>query len=196
MSGLEIAGLVLGALPLVVTAIQQYGEGLSTLQRYAKYERELRSITRNLETERVKLLNVCEKLLCGLVPDSRIDLMIKNPVGDHWRDADTQAKIRARLWTGFDVFEATIRDIKTAVDDMTTRINSQRGANVSKLKKAVFTLSRSKYADLLSTIREGISNLENLTDRNIELEPARRVRSRGKLVTILRDMSQSLYQAL
>lgn len=135
--------------------------------------------------ERVKLLNVLKKVLCGLVPNSRIDLMIKNPMGDHWRDADTKAKIRVQLWIRFDVFEATIRDIKTAVDDMTTCIDSQRGMNVSKLKKVVFTSSRSKHADLLSTIREGISNLENLTDRKIELEPERHARSRGKLVTIL-----------
>lgn len=60
----------------------------------------------------------------------------------------------------------------------------------------MFTLSRSHYADLLSEIRESISNQENLTDRNMELNLARRGRCRGKLCTLLRTVSESLYRAL
>ena len=197
MSGLEVVGVVLGSIPLVISALEHYGHGLSTLQRWRKYERELKSLIRNLGTEQVKLQNVCEKLLDGLVSPSKIEAMINHPFGDMWKEEDTRRKIRVRLWKGFDVFEVTIGDIRIAVDKVKERIDSQRGGKVSsEFKRAVFTFSRTQYDDLLKTIREGVSNLENLTDRNRELEPARKERSQGRFFMLLRDMSRSLYRAL
>ncbi|RSL84312.1 hypothetical protein CEP51_004003 [Fusarium floridanum] len=196
MSGFEISGIVLGSIPLVISTLENYGAGISTLQRFRKYRRELQSLIRNLETERIKLENVCEKLLIGLVPPSRIEALTSNPMGDLWREEDTLRKIQVRLGKGFKSFEATINHLKTTIDEMARRIDSQKDGMVSGLKRAVFTLSRSQYADLLTEIRESISNLENLTDRNMELEPARRGRSRGKLFVLLRSMSESLYRAL
>ncbi|KAK0717799.1 hypothetical protein B0T26DRAFT_710879 [Lasiosphaeria miniovina] len=121
--------------------------------------------------------------------------MIENPFGDPWRE-ETDRKIRIRLWVSFAVFEATIGEMRTAIDEMKRRIDGQRDGKVSELSRGVFTLRRSTYEDLLKTIRDNMSNLENLTDRNIELEPTRRVRSQGKLLKILRDMSDSFYRAL
>lgn len=196
MSGFEIAGIVLGSIPLVISTLENYGAGLSTLHRFRKYRRELQSLIRNLETERIKLQNVCEKLLIGLVPHSRIEALINDPMGALWREEETLRKIQFRLGKGFKMFEATMNDLQMMIDEMARRVDSQKDGMVSGLKRAVFTLSRSQYADLISEIRDSISNLENLTDRNMELEPARRGRSRGKLFVLLRSMSESLYRAL
>jgi hypothetical protein len=37
MSGIEVAGLVLGAIPLILAGLQFYGEGINVTKRYAKY---------------------------------------------------------------------------------------------------------------------------------------------------------------
>ncbi|KAJ4177175.1 hypothetical protein NW759_017458, partial [Fusarium solani] len=117
-------------------------------------------------------------------------------MGDLWKEEETLRKIQFRLDKGFKLFEATVSDLKTTIDEMARRIDSQKDGMVAGLKRAVFTLNRSQYADLLSKIKDSVSNLENLTDRNMELEPARRGRSRGKLFVLLRSMSESLYRAL
>ncbi|RYP18300.1 hypothetical protein DL765_004020 [Monosporascus sp. GIB2] len=196
MSGFEIAGVVLGSIPLLISAIEHYGEGLSTIQRWRKHQREVQSLVRNLKTERVKLQNVCEKLLVGLVPPSKIEDMINDPLADLWRQESVQRKIQARLWKSYDIFEDTIVDIKAAIVKMKAKLDAQQDGNVSELRRGIFTLKRSSYEDLLTTIRNGVSNLENLIDRNIELEPERRVRSQTKLFWVLRDMAGSFYRAL
>ncbi|KAK4040938.1 hypothetical protein C8A01DRAFT_15233 [Parachaetomium inaequale] len=196
MSGFEIAGVVLGSIPLLISALEHYGEGISTIQRWRKYQRERQSLIRNLQTEQVKLQNVFEKLLVGLVPASDIEVMIENPRGPLWRQEAIERKIRARLWMSWTVFDDTIEDIRIAIDEMQREIDSQRDGNVSELRRGIFTLKRFHYEERLSTIRNGVSNLENLTDRNIELEPERRVRSQTKLFSVLRDMAGSFYRAL
>ncbi|KAK4203228.1 hypothetical protein QBC40DRAFT_318709 [Triangularia verruculosa] len=196
MSGFEVAGVVLGSIPLLISALEYYSQGVSTLQKWRKYEREFRCLIRNLQIERVKLQNVCEKLLNGLVPLSKFETMIKSPGGEEWRTESIQRKIRQRLWEACDVFDQTIQDVKLATDELQQRLGSQNDGKVSELRRGIFTLRRSTYDDLLQRIKEGISNLENLTDRNIELEPSRKVRSQGKLFHILRNISNSLYRAL
>lgn len=66
---------------------------------------------------------------------------------------------------------------------------------VWELKRATFALDRSAYLDLLTTIRDGVSNLESLISSNITLEPERRVRSRLRLLSIIRHVSLGLYRA-
>ncbi|KAK0708100.1 hypothetical protein B0H67DRAFT_589315 [Lasiosphaeris hirsuta] len=83
-----------------------------------------------------------------------------------------------------------------AIGEMGARINQQREGAASTIRRGVFTARRSSYEDSLRTIKDGVANLENLTDRNIELEPERRVRCQGRLFKIFRDASTSLYRAL
>ncbi|TRX88063.1 hypothetical protein FHL15_011065 [Xylaria flabelliformis] len=79
---------------------------------------------------------------------------------------------------------------------MKDRIENQSGKKASALKRTMFTLSRNQYADLILIIREVVASLGNLTDHDIELEPALKVRSQRKLFKISRTMSKSLYHAL
>lgn len=65
-----------------------------------------------------------------------------------------------------------------------------------ELKRVEFLLRQSTYEDLLSTVKDGISSLESLASMNIELEPKRRVRSRVRLLNILRSLSSSVYRAV
>lgn len=83
MSGLEIAGLVLGALPLAVKAVQGYRE---TLYSIKNVKRDLDYMERNIETEQRRLENTCEELLVGIVPRAKIRSMIKDPFGPDWKD--------------------------------------------------------------------------------------------------------------
>lgn len=131
MSGFEVAGAVLGAIPLVISALEHYQQGVRVIQRWRKYDKELQSLIRNIETERVKLQNVCEKLLDGLVPPSQIDTMVENPGGDLWMDEEIQAKIRVRLWRSWAVFEQILRDIQAAITDISERVGNGRDVSHS-----------------------------------------------------------------
>lgn len=67
MSGIELAGLVLGAIPVVVAGLESYIKGVATIKRYSKYKNELKSLRTSLTTEYDIFRNSCEELLEGLV---------------------------------------------------------------------------------------------------------------------------------
>ena len=128
MSGFEVVGVLLGAIPLVISTLEHYRDGVRTISRWRKFDRELQSLIRNLETERVKLQNVCEKLLIGLVPPSRIEAMVGNPLGDLWLEKETQKKIQTLLWNSWGVFRETVAAVNTAINEMVKRLGD--GASV------------------------------------------------------------------
>ena len=75
-TGIEIAALVLGAFPLVISSLKHYRIGIETFVRWYKSEREAASLRRHLIAERVVFHSACELLLSALVPSKAVDGLI------------------------------------------------------------------------------------------------------------------------
>ncbi|RGP64696.1 hypothetical protein FSPOR_7786 [Fusarium sporotrichioides] len=204
MSGSEVAGLVLGSLPLLVTALETY---CKFMRDWGKAPSELKSLHRQLTTEQAKLYNVCNLLINDVVSQRDIEPMLLSPFGPLWRVPETDEKIRRRLWDSYGPFEATIVEIQEALEDIMRRLRVQisqdgqvewvnKNRMTREFKKLLYRLHRDDYKDDIATISKGISNLHALAKQNIILEPSRRKQSRGKLFKILRDLSTSIYRAL
>ncbi|WXC58024.1 hypothetical protein SNK03_003922 [Fusarium graminearum] len=204
MSGFEVVGTVLGSLPLLVTALETY---CKFMRDWGKAQSELKSLNRQLTTERAKLYNVCDLLISDVVPQRDIEPMLLSPFGPLWRVPETNERIRRRLWDAYSPFEETVAEIKEALETIMGRLRvqiSQDGqvewVNKTRMtrefKKLLYRLNRDDYKDDIATISKGISDLETLTKLSIRLEPSRRKQSRGKLLKILRDLSTSIYRAL
>ncbi len=123
MSGIEVAGLVLGSIPLVISALEHYHDGLVTIQRWRKHKYERKAVIRNLMTEQVKMQNVCEKLLIGLVAPSQIETMIKDPFGSQWEDVLVARKLKGRLYHSTDVLPTIMSDMRGAITEMMRRLD-------------------------------------------------------------------------
>ncbi|KAM0553957.1 hypothetical protein ACHAPJ_007029 [Fusarium lateritium] len=204
MSGFEVVGIVLGSIPLLISAIEAYSK---FMRDWGEAPRELRSLNRRLTTEEARLRNVCYLLINDVVPQQDIEPMLSNPFGPLWQIEETNDKIRRRLWDVYKPFEDTVIDIKEAFESITQRLRveisrdgqvewvNQRRVN-KEFKKLLYRVKRDDYKDDLKDISEGISHLQDLAKESIPFEPLRRKQSRGKLYKILRDLSTSIYRAL
>jgi hypothetical protein len=95
MSGLEIAGVVLGVLPILQIGLQQFhGDKFKTL---IKYQQMIRSVSRKLELEHAQFHSTCEKLLSPLVDEDRLADLLASPKGSKWNDADLEENLREHL---------------------------------------------------------------------------------------------------
>lgn len=122
MSGFEIAGIVLGSLPLLVTALEAYCQ---FMRDWHKAPSELKSLNRQLTTERAKLYNVCDLLISDVVEQKEIEAMLRNPFGPLWRIPETNKKIRRRLCDSYDPFEQAIVEIQEALDNIMRHLRVQ-----------------------------------------------------------------------
>ncbi|EEU48326.1 uncharacterized protein NECHADRAFT_90584 [Fusarium vanettenii 77-13-4] len=204
MSGFEVAGIVLGTLPLVVTALEAYS---NFLRDWGKAPAELRSLNRQLSTEQTRLRNVCEQLVSDVVPHRDVEPMLQNAFGPLWQEKETNDKIRRRLWDSYGPFEDTIKEVEEALDSVIKRLRIdvsqdgkvqwiERKMVTRDFKKLLYRLNRKDYQEALEAISKGVTSLEGLAQQSIKLEPRRRKQSRCKVLNVLRDLSTSIYRAL
>ncbi len=126
MSGFEVAGVVLGSTPLIVSAIEAY---IKFMRDWGKVPLELKSLNRQLTTERAKLYNVLEQLLGDMVPQRDIEPMLQDPMGPLWQAKATNDKIRRMLWNSYTPFEETVSEIRDALEDVMERLQVQVTSN-------------------------------------------------------------------
>ncbi|EMT71826.1 hypothetical protein FOC4_g10001415 [Fusarium odoratissimum] len=205
MSGFEVAGIVLGSIPIVVSALQCYMNGLGTLQNFRSYKRILKSLILTLKTEHVNLQNICEKLLIGIAPQTRIEEMIRDPFGDLWREEEIFNKLRLRLWSSLQVFDDRVQDMREAIEEMMEKLNvgtdgkaewTESSSIKKQFKRATFILQKSNHEEALTRIRDGVSALQRLAVLNTDLESQRKSRSQGRLNKLVNGMLSGIYQAL
>jgi hypothetical protein len=123
MSGFEVAGIVLGSIPIVVSALQYYMNGLGTLKNFRSYKRILKNLILALKTEHANLQNICEKLLIGIAPQTLIEEMIRDPFGDLWKEEEIFNKLRLRLWSSLQVFDDRVQDMREAIEEMMEKLH-------------------------------------------------------------------------
>ena len=77
-TGIEAAGLVLGAIPLVLAGLQFYAEGISVTKRYWRYKRGVNEILNELKVETAMCINSINILLFGIVTPKEMVRFLNN----------------------------------------------------------------------------------------------------------------------
>ncbi|KAK4203638.1 hypothetical protein QBC40DRAFT_316431 [Triangularia verruculosa] len=204
MSGFEIAGVVLGTLPVIIHILQSYASSISSLRRY---HREVRSLIRRLETEHTTLEDILEKLLIGIAPEDQIEEMIREPFGPLWKDQEIHTRVRGRLWRSYGIFEQNIRDLRDSLKEIRQQLNTDSGGNLKAewmgsttmrrhFNRVVFVLRKATYQDLIGSIKDSVASLESLMSLNVELETERQQRSVQRVLKLVPGITTSLFEAL
>lgn len=113
MSGLEIAGLVLGAIPVAIAALEGYRKCLS---RSKGAVAQLAMIQTDLRTEQKRLYIIMRSLLRGMVPPEEIEKLLSDYRNQDWKRWNEE--MRLRLWVTYDIVKEEIDNINEAVKDL------------------------------------------------------------------------------
>ncbi|KAK4442064.1 hypothetical protein QBC34DRAFT_37370 [Podospora aff. communis PSN243] len=166
VSGLEIAGVILASIPLIISALEHHGKGVTMLRVLCEYERGIRVLVRGLRTELDKFQDVCKALLFSSMPPLQIDFILRNPLAGPWRDARFKKSILARLGKSSVVFDVSVTNIHKALDLMKGQMEH------SPSDKSGF-LSRKRLIcdDIMSTIVANVTELQGLANGLRKAEP-------------------------
>lgn len=119
MSGIEIAGLVLGSIPLVISGLEHYAEGVRTIRKFRQSTREFVRLKRILETENDIFLNSIEILLKDDVSDQVLAAMLNDVNGSSkWKDPMLDECLQTRLGRSYNTYFAAVKSLAQAVTDL------------------------------------------------------------------------------
>jgi hypothetical protein len=105
MSGIEVAGLVLGAFPLLIYALESYHEGAEVVGDWWQIERAYIKCKQELKYHQLLFEGNIENLLLPLVvDDNELNQLMKNPAGKAWENPELEKKLQKRLPKAYDIF--------------------------------------------------------------------------------------------
>jgi hypothetical protein len=79
MSGFEATGVVLGVLPLIISAIENYEKIIDPIVIYRSYSKALKTFTTELNVQRDIFQNECIWILSRFVSGHELEEMLKDP---------------------------------------------------------------------------------------------------------------------
>lgn len=146
MSGVEVAGLVLGALPLLISAIgrssepgksaatneptESYNDGLDPLKSFMRWERELPQYIRKLRNEHVHYAQTIRQLLEPITTEFELAEMLAESSGKLWKDKTMVSKLEDKLQESYEAYQSTIADIERIMKKIASKLDMERAAEV------------------------------------------------------------------
>jgi hypothetical protein len=130
-SGVEVAGLVLGSIPLILAGLQFYAEGISVTKRYGKYREEVGSLLVELRAENTLYINSINMLLIGVVGQAEMAAFLADPKGARWKEAHFDRKLQKRLDTSYESYFETINQLMMTIERFKERLRLDSSGKVS-----------------------------------------------------------------
>ncbi|KAH8587077.1 hypothetical protein B0O99DRAFT_557149 [Bisporella sp. PMI_857] len=119
MSGVEIAGFVLAAIPLMISALEHYKESAEVLEGWWKVKSEWRKCKNNLNYHKVAFEENLEELLLPLIADEeKLKHLLDCPGGPEWRDPTLEEMLRERMPKTYSAYLETIEEMKEVVEGL------------------------------------------------------------------------------
>ncbi|KAF2192023.1 hypothetical protein K469DRAFT_655253 [Zopfia rhizophila CBS 207.26] len=217
MSGLEVAGVVLGGIPVIVNALQCYADGVATIKSVFQYEDVYLDIHASLVVSMTIFQQSCEELLRGLLlPDSQFCALIEKQEG--WEDPDLINRLKLRMGDrDFQVYTKFTRRLRKRTLVLAEKLQLQSnfipvfvvdGVVDEKKRKQFFknpitrvrgAFEAAKLKKLVAEIGNDIEKLRDLSKGAMDLEEERHERALASTSAYwlsLRDNALRLFSAL
>lgn len=121
MSGVEIAGLMLGALPLMISALEHYRATASVLRGWWRVNADYRKCMHDLTYYKDEFqTNLQELLLPMIADDEKLKQLLEDPGGPSWKDPELNETLRKRMRLRYDSYVDTIHmllDVVRGLDE-------------------------------------------------------------------------------
>lgn len=132
MSGLEIAGVVLGVIPLFVSAIEHYEDGIRPFKtlKLAIYRQELSTYRTKLSLEYALYTNTLEELLANIVPENEASSMITQGYGAVWKQPGLDEKLKRRLGNAHTTYFLVIKQMQDVMAKIASLLDIEKQGNV------------------------------------------------------------------
>ncbi|KAI4225882.1 MAG: hypothetical protein L6R36_003590 [Xanthoria steineri] len=209
-TGIETAGLILAAFPLVISALEHYENGFQVIREWVRFRGEFAAFLNALIRQGIFFRQNIEELL-GPIVASEYDMfvLLDHPGGKAWADEALNAKLRQRLPGKYE-YESYVTTVSYIMETLhklrdKLKIVEDRHASSSgrlkleyELKRITYTLSRRRRDKLMGQLERYNNEIQTLLGNSERLEPMRKKRKSPitRYFHQIRDHAHNLHAAL
>ncbi|KAK0645391.1 hypothetical protein B0T16DRAFT_139624 [Cercophora newfieldiana] len=223
MSGFEIAGVVLGSIPLLISGLEHYRDGVETMDNMIQYVAVVDDILVTVSTSLAIYRQSFEALVQRLMlPENVLDEIWHNRDSKVWKDKSLDDKLKEEFKSPaeYETYRAAVRRLEKRIAKLKSKlelnedfqppwmVNGNADADLlgkffnwgQKLRRAMKTgFNSGKYIELANDIEADINRIKTLTEGTRTLEPIRaerRAKEIAKQWLYVRSRAEKLFTAL
>jgi hypothetical protein len=127
MSGIEVVGLILGGLPLLISAGEHYREGLEPLKKWIRFRKDFIGFIDRLDIERQLYRQMLQRLLLSAgVSHSQVELYMDSSFAG-WQRENVQESVERRLGSVLPAFLSTVTVMNLLMDELQKLLSLKDG---------------------------------------------------------------------
>lgn len=126
MSGIEAIGLVLGVLPLFISALEHYEKGLGPIKSMFSYRTQLARYRCKLMVEYATYNQTVEYLLISITDDEQLEEMVSQGVSEIWKHPALATRLQDRLGSVYEAYRITLMDMRSVIEELATMLDIER----------------------------------------------------------------------
>ncbi|KAL4941510.1 hypothetical protein BDV06DRAFT_194314 [Aspergillus oleicola] len=203
---MEAVGLVLAAIPLLVTALDKYLETLETmgLFRTGKYRRYLERYSNLIQIHQASIVNAIEIALGIEIKEEDLKGLLSQAesTGSIWKNGTLEARLRVNLGRNYGTFLNAAGEARHVMQDINRRLESvfipsdrDQHRMMLGIRKAKNILSKREYSHLFDKLDTSINLLQRIVDQSIQCQSRTKV-NRGSQCEVIRSPAASIHKAL
>lgn len=150
MSGIEVAGLLLGSFPLAIAAMEHYRTTIKLIKFFRNLNREHTKVCNRLQELKLGYEHQLQMLLFPLLDDGVVDSqqyaqLLANPGGEGWKEACVEEALTDRLQDRYQLYLNVMAELEDAMTKLCKSAKVDDSAFQSLLEKGdVLTSSGTK----------------------------------------------------
>lgn len=136
MSGFEIAGVVLGAFPLVTTALEDYRAVARVVGLWWQIRQEYEKCAGEVRYHHLRYKRNLEQLLLPLVvEDDTIRGLLAQPGADLWRDPGIAQQLEIRLQGSYELYLEIMQQMARIIENLDEELGVHKANLQEKLSR-------------------------------------------------------------
>ncbi|KAF2786117.1 hypothetical protein K505DRAFT_290273 [Melanomma pulvis-pyrius CBS 109.77] len=221
MSGIELAGLALGAFPILIHALESYREGAEVLKDWWHIQRAYKKCKHDLNYHRTIFEGNIERLLLPLVvDDDELTDLMGDPAGEAWEDEELEKRLKERLPNSYNLLLDIVGSTNSIMESLKKELgvrNPQFQAKIDEhgklakpnasrkdllsisniefqAKRIKFSLKKSSRERLFMQLQDANDRMRHLLESSDQITAARRSREAGKPKPIVNRKINEFWQ--
>ncbi|KAF5622006.1 hypothetical protein F52700_10881 [Fusarium sp. NRRL 52700] len=142
MSGFEIAGIILGAIPLLISAIEHYSDSLDRATAFFKWKDGLNSALREFWYQHSSFELTLRNILKDVASPTEIEEMIGDPHHELWKSQDLAQALQDMLKFAYRPYISTIEDMHACMKRLAYHLDIDRDAGTADDLEAIMKANK------------------------------------------------------
>lgn len=134
MSGLEVAGVVLGAFPLIVSGLEHWRDVAKVGGFFWRVRKEYTKCQRDVQFYEIVYRRNLKELLLPIVLDAdQVGVLVADPNGEGWSSEVLQERLEERLQESYRVYKETITEMNEVAEELKKELSFDKSSVQGKL---------------------------------------------------------------